>query len=288
MRENELEVPGVRGPGPVQLCPNQGTTRVGASCGGRSLQARAVQAQLPGTQTKARVPTLREGEDSAWLPHCTGCPREELPGATWAQPQGLAQQRWAASHLTAIRLCDCLYWQTVCQQLLLAERPRCAYKAFCVLPSTPSPTRTATLPDFVSSPGDQLQPKGSEEGGQRLSGPPRQHPLTSCPVSHSPWRYGGCPEVWGQRQPGLLCGEVVGWGRRDPAKERTLACGVSSSVCPHTTRPISICYQVSVSCLGKFMGQFQETWRPWASASVLEGWGWPRTWCMVVQGHSSG
>lgn len=186
-----------------------------------------------------------QGRDRLCLaPHCTGCPREELPGATWAQPQGLAQQRWAGSHLTAIRLCDCLYWQTVCQQLLLAERPRCAYKAFCVLPSTPSPTRTTTLPDFVSSPGGQLQPKGSEEGGRPLSGPPRQHPLTSCPVSHSPWRYGRCPEVWGRRQPGLLCGEVVGWGRQDPAKERTYfgMWRFELSVCPHTTRAISICY----------------------------------------------
>lgn len=213
----------------MQLCPNQGTARVGASCGGGSLQARAVQAQPPGTQTKARVPTLREGTDSAWLPHCTGCPREELPGATWAQPQGLAQQRWAGSHLTAIRLCDCLYWQTVCQQLLLAERPRCAYKAFCVLPSTPSPTRTATWPDFVWSPGGQLQPKGSEEGGGPL-GTPTPAPPDFMPCVASPLEVWEVPEVWGRRQPGLLCGEVVGWGRRDPAKERTLACGVSSSL----------------------------------------------------------
>lgn len=72
-------------------------------------------------------------------------------------------------HLIAIRLCDFLYWQTVCQQLLLAERPRCAYKK-----SHTQPHAHCHFARLQPGPGVQLQTEQSLVGSQgKDAGPPR-------------------------------------------------------------------------------------------------------------------
>lgn len=204
----------------------------GQSCAG-SASGDSDQSTSPDPQGRDRLCVAR---------HCTWCPREELPGATWAQPQGPAQWRWAGSHLTVIRLCDCLYWQTVCQQLLLAERPRCAYKAFCVLPSTPSPHMHHHFARLCPEPRSPAAARGVRGGRRPFSGPPRQHPSLHALCLIPPGGMGGA----------LRCGAEAAW----PSVRRGGGVGPTRphegthfgmwrfelSLCPHTTRAISICY----------------------------------------------
>lgn len=108
---------------------------------------------------------------------------EEPPRSAKVRPAEPGQDGdGPGSHLIVIRLCDFLYWQTVCQQLLLAERPRCAYKALCVLSIRTQPPRTSPLCQTLSWPQESSggQREEAEVRSQRREATGQVPPLPLC------------------------------------------------------------------------------------------------------------
>lgn len=119
---------------------------------------------------------LAEGKEPSWLLGSGGSHESALSwiprGESCLDPPRYILRSTAKPelHLTAIRLCDFLYWQTVCQQLLLAEQPRCAYKEFHTQPHAhchfarlhPGPgVQLQTEQSLVGSEGKEACPPGA-------------------------------------------------------------------------------------------------------------------------------
>lgn len=134
---------------------------------------------------------------------CTalGPPGEVQSVSTWVHPAEHSQGGdGLENHLIVIRLCDFLYWQTICQQLLFAEQQMCSQSTVS-FPSTPSPHAHCYLARLCAGPRSAAAAKArlsreSEEGGRPLWGASR-HPLPHVLMSYSCWR----------------CGKCSGWGR---------------------------------------------------------------------------